>query len=55
MDAMKIMFSSLLFFVICQHMLYAQIENVIVENYYISDSADATNTIGGPLAIGSKT
>lgn len=55
MDTMKIMFSFFLFFVICQHMLYAQIENVIVENYYVSDSADATNTIGGPLAIGSKT
>ncbi|HKC69309.1 MAG TPA: hypothetical protein VKG26_13820, partial [Bacteroidia bacterium] len=36
----------------------AQIEKVIVETYYISDSLDATDTIDGPsraLPIGSKT
>ncbi|MEP7170919.1 MAG: hypothetical protein ABI855_16240, partial [Bacteroidota bacterium] len=33
----------------------AQIENVIVETYYVSDSLDATDTIGGYLAPGSKT
>jgi Secretion system C-terminal sorting domain len=35
--------------------LYAQLEKVIVENYYISDANDATDTIGGYLAPGSKT
>jgi len=32
-----------------------QIENVIVETYYISDLNDATDTIGGYLEPGSKT
>jgi len=31
------------------------IENVIVETYYIADSNDATDTIGGGLAEGSRT
>ncbi|HMC96331.1 MAG TPA: T9SS type A sorting domain-containing protein [Flavobacteriales bacterium] len=31
------------------------IENVIVETYYISDANDATDTIGGTLAAGSRT
>ena len=35
--------------------LFAQIENVIVETYYISDANDATDTTGGLLPIGSKT
>ena len=37
--------------------LYAQIEMVIVETYYISDANDATDTLGasGGLAVGSKT
>lgn len=34
---------------------YAQIENVIVETYYVSDSLDATNTTGGYLEEGSIT
>lgn len=34
---------------------FAQIERVIVETYYISDSNDATDTIGGVLEAGSKT
>ncbi|MFM2285044.1 MAG: Secretion system C-terminal sorting domain [Bacteroidota bacterium] len=33
----------------------AQIENVIVETYYISNADDATDTTGGGLAEGSKT
>jgi hypothetical protein len=33
----------------------AQLENIIVELYYVSDSLDATDTIGGGLAAGSKT
>lgn len=31
------------------------IENVIVETYYVSDANDATDTIGGTLAEGSRT
>jgi hypothetical protein len=34
---------------------YAQLEKVLVETYYISDTNDATDTIGGYLAPGSKT
>ncbi|MFN5317633.1 MAG: hypothetical protein ACK5CY_02215, partial [Bacteroidia bacterium] len=33
----------------------AQLENIIVELYYVSDSIDATDTIGGGLTAGSKT
>ncbi len=33
----------------------AQIEKVFVENYYLSDSIDATDMTGGVLEIGSKT
>jgi len=33
----------------------AQIENVIVETYYISDVNDATDTIGGGIEAGTKT
>ena len=35
--------------------VFSQIENVIVETYYISDANDATDTLGGGLPIGSKT
>lgn len=35
--------------------MQAQIENVIVETYYVSDANDATDTTGGILEIGSKT
>ncbi len=35
--------------------LFAQIENVIVEKYYVSDANDATDTSGGFLPLGSKT
>src|SRR3954471_93608 len=34
---------------------FAQIENVIVETYYVSDSNDATDTTGGYLEPGSTT
>jgi hypothetical protein len=40
-----------LFSIVCT----AQIENVIVEKYYISDSNDATDTLGGGLETGSVT
>lgn len=33
----------------------AQLENIVVELYYISDANDATDTLGGGLPIGSKT
>lgn len=35
--------------------LKAQLENIVVELYYISDNTDATDTLGGGLAAGSKT
>jgi hypothetical protein len=35
--------------------LLSQIENVIVEKYYVSDANDFTDTIGGILPIGSTT
>ncbi len=35
--------------------IHAQIENVIVETYYISDAQDATDTLGGHLDVGSTT
>ena len=34
---------------------HAQLENIVLELYYVSDSIDATDTIGGGLAAGSKT
>ena len=33
----------------------AQVEGVFVERYYVSDSLDATDTIGGRLPVGSVT
>jgi hypothetical protein len=35
--------------------VFSQIENVVVETYYISDSNDATDTTGGGIEIGTKT
>ena len=35
--------------------LKAQLENIIVELYYISDEIDATDTLGGGLPVGTKT
>ena len=43
------------FFLFFQISLYAQIENVIVETYYISDANDASDTTGGKLEAGSIT
>ena len=49
--------SEILFFVLALSVsqLSAQVENVIVEKYYISDSNDATDTIGGGLPDRSTT
>ena len=49
--------SGILFFVFVWSItqLSAQVENVIVEKYYISDSNDATDTIGGGLPDRSTT
>jgi hypothetical protein len=35
--------------------VFSQIENVVVETYYISDSNDATDTTGGGIEVGTKT
>jgi hypothetical protein len=45
----------LILFLLCGVRSLAQIENVIVETYYISDASDATDTTGGGLAEGSTT
>lgn len=37
------------------HFVSAQVENVIVETYYISDANDATDTTGGGIEAGTKT
>ncbi len=42
-------------FILFLNNLQAQIENVVVEKYYISDSNDATDTTGGGLEEGSVT
>lgn len=46
-----LIFSSLFF----NAPVYSQVEKVIVETYYVSDSVDATDTTGGGLSVGSKT
>ncbi len=51
----RILFKSILFVILLPINSIAQIENVIVETYYISDAIDATDTTGGILTIGSKT
>lgn len=48
----------LLFFLLLssvQYKVFSQLEKVIVEKYYISDTNDATDTLGGGLPIGSTT
>ena len=46
--------SIIFFFFLFFHIsLYAQIKNVIVETYYISDANDASDTTGGKLEAGS--
>lgn len=53
---MKHLLHFLLFFVIASvSEIHAQIQDVVVELYYVSDLDDATDTIGGGLAVGSKT
>ena len=51
----KVLFVFFIQFIFFVPLLRAQIENVIVETYYISDSNDATDTTGGILEVGSKT
>ncbi len=46
-----LLFSSILFL----NNINAQLEKVIVEKYYVSDSSDASDNIGGHLAVGSTT
>jgi hypothetical protein len=54
---MKYMRYLLLFFILAafQFTGFSQLEKVIVEKYYISDANDATDTLGGGLAVGSTT
>lgn len=53
---MRRVYLIILLLVLCNvKFTFCQIENVIVETYYISDSLDATDTIGGRLEIGSTT
>jgi len=53
----KIILKSLyiLSIVLLPHFVFAQVENVIVETYYISDTNDATDTTGGGIEAGTKT
>jgi hypothetical protein len=44
-----------LFFLFGSKPIFAQIENVIVETYYIADTNDATDTTGGGIETGTKT
>ena len=43
----KGLFYLLFLFILSPKQNFAQIEKVIVETYYVSDSLDATDTIGG--------
>lgn len=51
----KGLFYLLFLFILSPKQNFAQIEKVIVETYYVSDSLDATDTIGGLLEAGSVT
>ena len=51
----KIYLIILLFCSLHTEFTFSQVEKVIVETYYISDSLDATDTIGGHLEVGSIT
>ncbi len=44
-----------LYFILTGYSSQAQLEKVFVETYYISDSYDASDTIGGHLEVGSVT
>ena len=46
---------SLFIFFLSDKNLNAQVENIVVETYYVSDDDDATDTTGGYLAPGSVT
>jgi hypothetical protein len=53
---MKTITQAVLLILICGFAsINAQVENLIVETYYISDSNDATDTLGGSLPLGSIT
>lgn len=49
------LFLSFLMLVALPFMGFGQLERVILETYYVSDAADATDTIGGTLEEGSTT
>jgi hypothetical protein len=51
---MKKLFSILICLSLCQYAL-AQLEGLVVETYYVSDSLDATDTTGGRLLQGEVT
>lgn len=44
-----------LYILLCTSSIFSQVENVIVEKYYISDANDFTDTSGGIVPIGSTT
>ncbi len=52
---MKLTYLTVILFFFISFSLHAQIEKVIVEKYYISDSIDETDTTGSVLPAGSKT
>ena len=55
-NEMKRIYCIVLAMILCNaEFAFSQIEKVIVEPYYISDSLDATDTTGGLLEIGSTT
>ncbi len=45
----------ILFFLFLLGNIHAQVKNLVVERYYVSDTIDATDTIGGYLELGSVT
>ena len=51
----KHLFALLILFSCFHGRVFSQVEKIIVETYYVSDSLDATDTIGGGIEIGSKT
>ena len=52
---LKLRISLVLFIALSFFKLHAQIENITVEKYYVSESKDATDTTGGRLTEGSIT
>jgi len=51
----RILYLLILFSFVIPVSVFAQLENIIVETYYISDANDATDTLGGYLEPGSVT